>query len=294
MTKPPPVYEIERPAELTAPVIFSSPHSGAFYPRHFLEASRLSALELRSSEDCYVDRLFSTASKWGALLIKANYPRAFLDLNREAYELDQSMFKGALPDVANTNSPRVLSGLGTIPKLVSEATPIYKTTLAVEEGLERIQDYYFPYHDALRALIDEVKSHFGFCIVIDCHSMPPLFSKGGFLPEKLTRKKGRKIDFVLGDNFGASCDHSLTASIHQFLNDKGHSVARNQPYAGGFITKRYGRPRQAVQVLQLEIGRDLYMDCQTLKPHEGFVGLKAELTELIGMITSSKKMQQAN
>lgn len=293
MTMLPPVYEIERPAALTAPVIFSSPHSGAFYPTEFLEASRLSPLELRRSEDCYVDELFSAASTCGATLIKANYPRAFLDLNREAYELDLSMFNGHLPDFINCSSSRVLAGLGTIPKLVSEATPIYKTTIAAEEGMQRIRDYYFPYHLALKDLINDVRSRFGFCVLIDCHSMPPLFSKGGFLPERLIRKKGKRIDFVLGDNFGKSCDHSFMAMIHQFLNDKGYSVARNQPYAGGYITQHYGRPRQCVHAIQLEIGRDLYMDCRSLEPHQGFTTLKTDLSELIALITSQEFMQQA-
>ncbi len=293
MTMPPPVYDIERPAALTAPVIFSSPHSGAFYPADFLEASRLSPLELRRSEDCYVDALFAAASKSGATLIKANYPRAFLDLNREAYELDLSMFKGHLPDFVNCSSSRVLAGLGTIPKLVSEATPIYKTTLSAEEGMQRIKDFYFPYHLALKELIHDVRSRFGFCVLVDCHSMPPLFSKGGFLPDRLIRKKGKRIDFVLGDNFGKSCDHSFMTTIHQFLNDKGYSVARNQPYAGGHITQHYGRPRQAVHAIQLEIGRDLYMDCRSLEPHQGFATLKTDLSELITLITSQEFMQQA-
>ena len=123
--------------------------------------------------------------------------------------------------------------------------------------------------------------------------MPPLFSQGGFLPERLIRKKGKRIDFVLGDNFGKSCDHSFMAMIHQFLNDKGYSVARNQPYAGGYITQHYGRPRQCVHAIQLEIGRDLYMDCRSLEPHQGFATLKTDLSELITLITSQEFMQQA-
>ena len=293
MTMRPPVFEISRPAELTSPLIFSSPHSGSYYPPEFLEASRLTPLALRSSEDCYVDRLFSAAPSFGAFLIKANYPRAFLDLNREAYELDPAMFKGGLPPYANSSSPRVAAGLGTIPRLVAEAAPIYKNQLAIEEGLERINSFYFPFHLALQELISKVKAQFGYCLLIDCHSMPKLLTKGSSTTGGFLSSKRQSVDFVVGDNFGTACDGSLSTFVSQFFRDHGYSVTHNQPYAGGYITRRYGRPRQLTHAIQLEIGRNLYMNSRTLEPNDGFQLLQRLLTDFVRAITSFEFLHQA-
>src|SRR5271166_1960167 len=167
-----PGFEVIEPDSLVSPLVLSSPHSGDVYPRRFLERTRLSALQLRRSEDAFVDALFDGACDLGAPMIRARFPRTYLDLNREPYELDPRMFEGRLPSFANTRSIRVAGGLGTIPRVVGHAQEIYASRLPLEEGLRRIEKLYKPYHARLSGLLARAQLHFGLAVLIDCHSMP--------------------------------------------------------------------------------------------------------------------------
>src|SRR5580700_10590590 len=167
-----PPFEVVEPARLACPLVFSSPHSGNVYPRRFLEAARLDEAVLRRSEDAFVDALFGGVAALGAPLIKARFPRAYLDLNREPYELDPRMFEGRLPNYANTRSLRVAGGLGTLARVVSESHEIYARRLPVDEALRRIEQLYKPYHRTLRRLLGRIHREFGVALLVDCHSMP--------------------------------------------------------------------------------------------------------------------------
>ncbi len=194
------------PSALASPLVFSSPHSGAVYPRTFLAAARLDAMTLRRSEDAYVDELFGGVVAHGAPLIRARFPRAYLDLNREPYELDPRMFDGRLPVFANTRSVRVAGGLGTIARVVGDSQEIYGEKLKVEEALARIDKLYKPYHRSLRLLLENAQQRSSALrFSIDCHSMPSVSSVP--LPDNVDRKI--KADFVLGDRYGTSCETAL-------------------------------------------------------------------------------------
>jgi len=267
----PPAGEIHLPDQQTVPFVFNSPHSGRYYPQDFLEATSLDKSEIRRSEDLLVDRLFAPVVRLGAPLMSAVYPRAYLDVNREPYELDPKMFAGRLPSYANVRSLRVAGGLGTIPRVVSDAANIYRRPLSVEEGMGRIERIYRPYHDTLRRLLAQTHVAFGMAILVDCHSMPSNI-RGG--PTRL------RPDFVLGDRFGASCMSELTDCAADTLQRLGYTVCRNKPYAGGFITEHYGRPSRGLHALQIEVNRGLYMDEQRLEPHRGFERLSSDLFAL--------------
>ena len=267
----PPACEIHLPDEQIVPFVFNSPHSGRYYPAEFLAATCLDRQEIRRSEDLLVDRLFSPVVRLGAPLMSAVYPRAFLDVNREPYELDPKMFAGRLPSFANVRSLRVAGGLGTIPRVVSDTANIYKGPLAVEEALGRIDRIYRPYHDTLRRLLAQTHVAFGVAILIDCHSMPSNI-RGG--PSRL------RPDFILGDRFGTSCAPELTDCAAATLHAMGYTVCRNKPYAGGFITEHYGRPSRGLHALQIEINRGLYMNEHTLEPHLGFERLSCDIANL--------------
>ncbi|MDQ4134790.1 MAG: N-formylglutamate amidohydrolase, partial [Pseudomonadota bacterium] len=264
-----PPFIVHEPTRHTAPFIFNAPHAGAVYPAAFLTASRLDALSLRRSEDAFVDVLFSGVVSLGAPLMVARFPRAYLDVNREPYELDPKMFSGRLPSFANVRSLRVAGGLGTIPRVVSDAANIYKGPLSVQEGLERIEQIYRPYHDTLRRLLAQTHVAFGIAVLIDCHSMPSNIRGGG--------ASRVRPDFVLGDRFGSSCMPELTDRAAKALQALGYTVCRNKPYAGGFITEHYGRPARNLHALQIEVNRALYMDEQSLAPHAGFDRLSRDL-----------------
>ena len=273
-----PPFTVMRPQKLAVPVVFNSPHSGRIYPTTFLAASKLDPLTLRRSEDAYVDELFSFAASLGAPLLHAHFPRAYLDVNREPYELDPVLFRDGLPHYANTQSVRVVGGLGTIARIVSESQDIYREPLTVETALERINRLYVPYHETLGALLVEAKRAFGFAILIDCHSMPST---------PRTEKRPFRTDFVLGDRFGTSCSSELTSLAVKALETSGFDVTLNKPYAGGYITEHYGRPHKAQHVLQIEINRALYMDEKTFERTEHFDHLRESLDAVIrGMIPS--------
>lgn len=256
-----PPFEIAIPERVTSGFVFNSPHSGNLYPQAFLDRGRLSAHTIRRSEDAYVDRLFAPMVAHGAPLMRARFPRAYLDLNREPYELDPRMFEGRLPAFANTRSIRVAGGLGTIPRIVADGHEIYTGRLPVREGLARIEALYKPYHRALRRLITRAQDNFGYACLIDCHSMPST---------SLSAESLGQADIVLGDRYGSSCSNVLTDLAEAALRARGFGVMRNKPYAGGFITEHYGEPSGHRHALQIEINRALYMHEATLTPHGWF------------------------
>ena len=241
-------FQVLEPAELLTPIVFDSPHSGSLYPRRFLEASRLDARTLRRSEDAFVDELVAPCVGIGAPLLKACFPRAYLDVNREPFELDPQMFEGRLPDFANTRSLRVAAGLGAIPRVVGDAQPIYRGPIPVAAALARIAALHRPYHECLTGLLERARARFGLAILIDCHSMP----------SASTDVAG--CDIVLGDRFGSSAAAWIVDRLEQSLRGRGLIVRRNKPYAGGYIAEHYGAPQQGRHAVQIEINRALYMD----------------------------------
>jgi N-formylglutamate amidohydrolase len=257
------------------PVVVASPHSGGGYLPEFLAQSCLDEQALRRSEDSYVDELFAGAPELGAPLLRAHFPRIYVDPNREPFELDPRMFEDNVPDFVNANSPRVAAGLGTIARLAAGGQDIYAGKLRFAEALRRIESYYQPYHETLRRLVNGTAAQFGFCILLDCHSMP---SQGGPLESDAGRPRA---DIVLGDCFGESCAPAVTARAEHTLAGLGYSVRRNAPYAGGFTTRHYGRPHHAIHALQVEINRGLYMDQETFAKGPGFSAVAARLGEFV-------------
>lgn len=272
-----PAFETIRPKRAAAPLVFNSAHSGRVYPERFLKITRLDHLSIRQSEDAFVDDLFARAPHLGAPLLRAHFPRAYLDVNREPYELDQAMFIETLPERYNTKSPRVAAGLGTIARVVAENKPIYAERLTITDALMRIEGMYKPYHETLQRLLSSTINTFGVAVLIDCHSMPQISRSGDKVPP----------DIVLGDRYGTSCAPEIIALAENLLTAAGLKVARNRPYAGGFTARAYGAPQHGVHALQIEISRHLYMNEVTLKPHRGFDAVKDIITRLITTLIHS-------
>jgi N-formylglutamate amidohydrolase len=266
------IYQLQRPVVATLPLILASPHSGSDYPADFVAASRLDALALRRSEDSFVDELFAAAPGLGAPLLAARFPRAYLDVNREPYELDPTMFSDALPRFANVASARVQMGLGTLARIVATGEEIYTGKLRFCEAARRIDGLYHPYHRALTRLIEEAEGVFGGCLLIDCHSMP---SAAG------SACGANGADIVLGDCYGGACAARILETARRFFAARGFSVAINMPYAGGFTTEHYGDPRRGRHALQIEINRALYMDERNYQRKPRFAQLAAELAEFV-------------
>jgi N-formylglutamate amidohydrolase len=246
-----PPFEIVEPARWRAPIIFNSPHSGSVYSAEFLTASRIDLPALRRSEDSFMDELIAGLSDRGFPTVRVNFPRSYVDVNREPYELDPRMFAGRLPSFANTRSMRVAGGLGTIPRVVGDGQEIYRERLNVDDALARIEALYKPYHRALRRLINKAHQAFGTVILVDCHSMPSI---------GVSRDEPRRPDMVIGDRYGTSCAALLPDMVEQTMARLGYSVGRNKPYAGGFITEHYGNPASGLHTVQIELNRAIYMD----------------------------------
>ncbi len=284
-----PPCEICEPEALTSPLVFSSPHSGSFYPPEFLAASRLPPQALRSSEDVAVDDLFAAAPRHGAPLLKAGYPRAFLDVNREAGELDPKLFEPPPPPAAPPRSLRVAAGLGVVPRVVSEGQPIYPGKIPLAEGLARIDLAWRPYHAELDRLMERAAQKFGVAILIDCHSMPSRMPTG----DSRRPYEPVQADIVLGDRHGASCDAGFAHRVHAQLSALGYRVARNKPYAGGFITEHYARRGLHRHALQIEINRALYLDEKTFELLPGFDKVKDDMSRLIAAIAEAPSVARA-
>ncbi len=271
-----PPFRIARPERQTVPVVFASPHSGTNYSPAFLAGARLDATALRRSEDSFVDELFAAAPGYGAPLLTATFPRVYCDANREPWELDPTMFDGPLPAWVNSASPRVGAGLGTIARVVASGEPVYRHKLPFAEAEDRIRRCWQPYHAALGELIADTRSAFGVCLLIDCHSMPAHPAHGG-----------NPADFVLGDAHGTACAPRATRLVEETLAGMGYRVRRNDPYAGGYVTRHYGRPREAVHALQIEIARSLYMDEARVERAPGMGPLTRDLKRLISVLAGT-------
>ena len=276
-------FRLIRPLQATTSVVFSSAHSGRDYPDAFLRASVLGAQALRSSEDAYVDRLFARAPLMGAPLILARAPRAYVDLNRGADELDPAVVEGVLRPAHN---PRISSGLGVIPRVVAGGRAIYSGKLPLAEARARLDRHWHPWHERLRGLLSETHRRFGEAILFDCHSMPheAIESHG---------RPGQPLpEVVLGDRFGAAAGREIVEAVEAIFRDAGFRTARNSPFAGAYIAQAYGRPSRNQHVVQIEIDRALYMDEATIQPRADFAVFHQLITDVISRIASGRARNQ--
>jgi len=271
-------FRLHRPFRQTVPFVFASPHSGRCYPASFIAQSRLSATNLRRSEDAFVDELFCGAVALGAPMIAARFPRAFLDANRAPSEIDSAMFEGALPVAVDSPSPRVAAGLGVIPRIVRDGAEIYRAKLPPRDAEERLARLYRPYHAALSQLVEETKARFGVAVVIDCHSMPSVAA----IP-----------DVVLGDRYGMAAAPVVTRAAELAFEAQGFSHARNAPYAGGYTTNLHGRRDRDVHALQVEVNRALYLDEERIAKGPCFEPVHARLTEALTRLVALDPAQIA-
>ncbi|MFC3613827.1 N-formylglutamate amidohydrolase [Lutimaribacter marinistellae] len=270
-------YYISQPAQRSSCVVFASPHSGSDYNSAFLRSTILDEHAIRSSEDAFVDLLFEPAADFGAPFLKAALPRAYIDLNRSAEELDPALIEGVRKQGHN---PRVASGLGVIPRVVANGRAIYRGKLPMTEARRRIDRVWRPYHARLQALLDESRQLFGEAILIDCHSMPREALDG------LARKGGVRPEIVLGDRFGASAAPEVVERIEAAFAAAGFSVTRNTPFAGAFVTQSYGRPARRQHAIQIEIDRSLYMDERRIRPNANFDAFRTRLRSVVAEIAA--------
>lgn len=277
-------FNLMRPRERTTSVIFASPHSGRDYPWGFLRRSILDERTIRTSEDAFVDILFEDVPQYGAPLLSATAPRAYLDLNRSAEELDAALIDGVGKMVHN---PRVASGLGVVPRVVASGRAIYRGKMTLKEAHDRIATVWRPYHDMLQTLLNENLNDFGEAILVDCHSMPH---------EAIAtlHQRGMPItDVVLGDRFGAAASSAIVDRIEAAFLAAGLKVTRNAPFAGAYVTQHYGRPSRKQHAVQIEIDRSLYMNEQLIRPNGNFMAFRKLISQIASEISEIGRTQQS-
>ena len=265
-------FQIRPPERATSGVVFASPHSGRHYPAAFLSQTVLDSHEIRSSEDAFVDQLYQDAPDFGATLMTATYPRAYLDLNRAADELDPALIHGV---PKRTPNPRINSGLGVIPRVVARSRAIYRGKLSGAEAQHRIKSVWEPYHCALQNLLNQRRAEFGQAILVDCHSMP------SEAVANVVHHSTRTPEVILGDRFGASASGAVVDRIEAAFQDAGFYVLRNAPFAGAYVAKHYGRPAHGQHCVQVELNRALYMDEAQITPRADFDAFRAVLNNVI-------------
>lgn len=268
-------YELRLPEKRATSVVFASPHSGRDYRRDFLRGSILDARLIRTSEDAFVDMLLNDVPEFGAPLLLANAPRAYLDLNRAAEELDPALIEGIAKGAHN---PRVAAGLGVVPRVVAGGRAIYRGKLSLAEANRRIEEIWVPYHAALQNLLNQSCTAFGEAILIDFHSMPH------DAIASVTQPGFPRAEVILGDRFGASASSDVVDRVEAAFANAGLRVARNSPFAGAYVTQHYGRPSRHQHVIQVEIDRALYMNEQHIRPNGNFEGFRKRLNTILSEI----------
>jgi N-formylglutamate deformylase len=269
------VLRRDDPVTGLAPLVFDSPHSGVEYPADFRFAAPFDLL--RTAEDTWVDELFAAAPTNGATLLAAEFPRSYIDVNRELRDIDPLLLDGAWPGEMAPGEKTML-GIGLIRRLARPGIPVYDRKLSVAEIKDRITNYYQPYHDALAQILDGRHRHFGAVWHIDCHSMASTGS--AMTPDGAVMR----ADFVIGDRDGTTCGRDFTDLVVATLRGFGYDVRVNDPYKGVEILRRYGRPCEARHSLQVEINRKLYMNETTRAKHDGFARLQRHLEQLIATL----------
>ncbi|WP_371171421.1 N-formylglutamate amidohydrolase [Aliiroseovarius sp. 2305UL8-7] len=265
-------YTLIQPAARTTSVVFASPHSGRDYPTDFLTNTILDQDAVRSSEDAYVDLLYDTVPEQGAPLLSSNTPRAYVDLNRGADELDPALIRGLR---RTDHNPRVSSGLGVIPRVVAGGRAIYRGKMTLSAAQARLAGHWHPYHNALQTLLDESTALFGEAILIDCHSMPHE------AVTSLAKGVTPSPEIVLGDRFGASASPQIVERVEAAFKRAGFVTARNTPFAGAYMAQHYGRPSRRQHVVQIEIDRALYLEEHSVKPNSNFKQMQVRLAAVI-------------
>ena len=264
-------YRLEEPIVLQSGIVIASPHSGRNYTSSVKEQSILDPITLRSSEDAFVDELMDFAPDLGIPLICSEIPRAFVDLNRARDELDSAIIEGIRP---NGQNPRIISGLGVIPRVVANGKEIYSGKLSKEAAYERLEKFWDPYHSKLSELLDRAYRQFGYSILIDAHSMPHeaiLNASSVFHTSQV----------VLGDRYGASCSLEIINNLTKLISKNGLHASRNIPFSGAYIVQRYGSPGLNRHAIQLEIDRSIYMDERKIQKLEKFLKLKNKLRNIL-------------
>lgn len=277
----PGVLTFQEPTAPTVPVIFDSPHSGTDYPDDF----SFSAPEwiLRMGEDTYVEELYAAAPGCGAALLRAHFPRTYIDPNRTTTDIDEELLSEPWLGKV-TPSIKTKSGIGLVWRIAKPGYPVYDRKLTSADVQSRIDTYHQPYQTTLMKSINHAKDAFGAVWHINCHSMP------AFSEENEPEGPGiPRAQFCLGNRDGTTCSREFTDFVANQLRAMGYDTVINDPFKGVELVRMTGTPAENRHSLQIEINRNLILNDKTKEKVEGFETLQANITKLIGTICDYAK-----
>ena len=265
-------FRVERPERQTLPIVVDVPHAGEWIPDEVSGEMTVHTQTLKRDLDLYVDQIWQDAPSCGATLVASNVSRYVVDLNRAGDDVSPETVVGA----ERQDQPGYYQDRGVVWRTTTDGTPVMATPMTPQAFERRIATFWAPYHAALAAEIERVREQFGFCLLVDGHSMPSLGRAGH------TDPGARRADIVPGDIDGAACDPEVTRIVTEHFRDCTYSVRPNRPYKGGWITRNYGRPATGVHAIQIEVNRDLYMDEASFEPRpEGMQRLRKASAALL-------------
>lgn len=260
--------------DIKYPLLLSIPHCGTVFPEEFLKNINHDVSVLRKNEDIHVkDLLLPAITEGGVTALCLNISRSFIDVNRAKVELDPNMFYDYPKEDLGLNQQRSRYGLGIIHKVTAESQPIYNGLLSYKEAEERIKNVYDLYHKKMNDLIAKITKKFGFCLVLDCHSMPSKICS--------IISESPRIDICLGNLFEQSCPNKISFFVENELVRREYYVSKNRPYSGAFITFNYCEPRKKSYTLQLEVNRVIYANEETFDKNEDFQKVSHDLSKVI-------------
>lgn len=268
-------FTLRCPPGAPLPVLIAAPHAGRAYPPELLARMRDPHFAQLRLEDRHVDAMAdAVAAQTGAALLVAHAPRAMLDLNRAADDMDWSMVADGRPQGVRHSlaNRRARSGLGLVPRRLPGLGEVWKGRMTRAELDARIAGIHAPYHAALAHALEELRDRWGAALLIDLHSMPPLRAR---------HAGERPGEFVVGDRFGASCDPELVAAAFAWFERQGRAVVHNRPYAGGYVLDRHGAPARGIHALQIEVCRSSYLDARMAETSGRLGGVVRTLAGLV-------------
>ena len=268
-------YSIISPDTPSNGIVYNSPHSGRYLPVEFLNQYEGQPIRLHQSGDSRMDDVIGGITSAGSCLFKNHYGRIYVDTNRDVREIDPACLKDSPRGLQFIRSEKVMRGFGVIPMKTFDGKDIYpEPGLTHDAARARLEEVYYPVHEALAALLEQARDRFGYYLLVDCHSMPSYRFMNSRLPSN------RQADVVIGNNYDKSCSRKISRYVAQHFEEDGLSVRFNAPYAGGYNTVHYGVPDRKRHAIQIELNRNLYLNEEDLSLNGNFENLRDSITKL--------------
>jgi N-formylglutamate amidohydrolase len=268
----PGVFLRHDPAGVAAPVLIDVSRSGREYPPDF--RSPLPFTEVHDNVSMYVEDLCGAAPALGATLLFACFPNTYIDTNRSAMDIDESLIDGKWPGPI-TQSDFTQRGLGLLKRLSRYGTQMQEGKFTVAEVQERLDRYHEPYHQELARILAGFHSRYGAAFQVSFHCMSAIGAPTHADPGK------DRSDFCIGDVHGATCTPEFLELVAGTLKGLGHTVSINFPYYGGYLTRRHSNPAKGISSIFIEINKRMFIDTKTFKKTEGYARTQASVEALV-------------